>query len=110
MKDVSLLWLFVGLLFIGMSIPLIFEKVPSNRWYGFRTAKTFSSDRIWYAANQVAGYDLFWAGVAIAITAITTGLLFDRLASTSVYAVNIVVFFSTLVGALVHSFWNLNRL
>jgi uncharacterized membrane protein len=110
MNDVSLLWLFVGSLFMGISIPLIFEKVPPNRWYGFRVAKTCSSERIWYAANRVAGYDLLWAGVAIAITAVTTGLLFTQLASTAVNTINFVLFLSALVVAFAHSFWSLNRL
>lgn len=110
MKDTSLLWLFVGLLFIGISIPLILEKVPPNRWYGLRVAKTFASERIWYAANRVAGYDLLWAGVAIAIAAVTTGLLFDWLSSSFVQTSNFAVFFSALVVAVVRSFLRLNQL
>lgn len=110
MKDTSLLWLFVGLLFISISIPLILEKVPPNRWYGLRVAKTFSSQRIWYAANQVAGYDLLWAGVLIAIAAVTTGLLFNQYSSGIVQIINFTVFFGALVVAVVHSFLKLNQL
>jgi uncharacterized membrane protein len=106
----SPLWLFVGLLFIGISIPLILEKVPPNRWYGFRVAKTFSSERIWYTANRMAGYDLLWAGIAIAITALITGLIFHQLGSTTVQTINFALFISALVLAVVHSFWNLRRL
>jgi uncharacterized membrane protein len=110
MKNTSFLWLFVGLLLIGISIPLLLEKVPPNQWYGFRVAKTFSSEKIWYAANQVAGYDLLWAGVAITITAVITGLLFNQLSSTTVHKINFALFISALVLAVAHSFWNLHRL
>jgi uncharacterized membrane protein len=110
MKDAPLLWLFVGLLFIGISIPLVLEKVPPNRWYGFRVAKTFSNERIWYAANRVAGYDLLWAGVVIAITAVITGLLLPQLGSTTAHAINLALFIGALVVAVVHSFLSLNRL
>ena len=110
MENTSFLWLFVGLLFIGMSIPLILEKVPPNKWYGFRVAKTFSSERIWYAANRLAGYDLLWAGVAIIITAAITGLLFARLGSTTAHTINLAVFIGSLVVAVFHSFLNLNQL
>jgi uncharacterized membrane protein len=110
MKDMSFLWLFVGLLFIGISIPLILEKVPPNRWYGFRVPKIFSSERIWYAANRVAGYDLLWAGVAIAITATISGLLFERLGSITVHTINFALFFGAIVVAIAHSFLHLNRL
>lgn len=110
MKDTSFLWLFVGLLFIGISIPLILEKVPPNRWYGLRVAKTFSNQRIWYAANRVAGYDLLGVGVAIAIAGVTTGLLFNQHSSGIVQIINFTVFFGALVVAVVHSFLKLNQL
>jgi uncharacterized membrane protein len=110
MLNTSFWWLLVGILFIGIGIPLILEKVPPNQWYGFRVTKTFSSERIWYAANRIAGYDLLWAGSAIAITAITTGLLFNQIGSTTVYIINFALFVCALVIAVVHSFSNLNRL
>jgi hypothetical protein len=53
--------------FIAIGIPLALERVPPNHWYGFRTAKTFSNQTIWYAANRVAGIDLIIAGVVIAL-------------------------------------------
>jgi uncharacterized membrane protein len=58
---------FVGWWIPGMmallSLPMAMGMVPPNRFYGFRTAKTLSSPRIWYAANQRAGWLLFAAGV-----------------------------------------------
>jgi len=110
MKNALFLWLFVGLLFISMSIPLVLEKVPPNRWYGFRVAKTFSSERIWYSANRVAGYDLLSVGVVIAITAVVTRLLFDQLGLTNAHNINFAAFIGALVVAVIHSFLNLNRL
>jgi hypothetical protein len=110
MRNTSFLWLLVGLLFISISIPLILKKVPPNRWYGFRVAKTFSSERIWYAANRVAGCDLMLAGGAIAITAVITWAFFYQLGSTTAYTLNIAMFIGTLVVAVIHSFLNLNRL
>lgn len=38
-------------LFIAISLPLFFRKVPRNVVYGFRTRKTLSDDEIWYEAN-----------------------------------------------------------
>ena len=58
---------FVGWYIPGMmalfSLPMAMGIVPPNRFYGFRTGKTLSSPRIWYAANQRAGWLLFAAGV-----------------------------------------------
>lgn len=118
MKNTHLIWLFVGLILIGISIPLIFAKVPPNDWYGFRVAKTFSSRSIWYAANKVAGYDLLWSGIAVVITSVITWMLHDqrklalrdRLDSTVTNTINLTVLLVTLLLAVVHSFWYLNRL
>ena len=53
-----MMFLFCGLLFIGISIPLILGKIPPNHWYGFRTRKTLSNKEIWYKANKYMGKDL----------------------------------------------------
>lgn len=50
------------LLTAGLSVPLILRKVPPNPFYGLRTRRTFSSRRIWYAANRIAGIWLTIAG------------------------------------------------
>ena len=54
-------------MFIAIGIPLAVERVPPYHWYGFRSAKTFSIQTIWYAANRVAGIDLIIAGVVVAL-------------------------------------------
>ncbi|MBN1798775.1 MAG: SdpI family protein, partial [Spirochaetales bacterium] len=42
----------VGLLIGGLAIPLILEKIKPNMWYGFKTKKTLSDEKIWYPANK----------------------------------------------------------
>lgn len=37
------------------SIPLILEKIPPNRGYGFRVKKTLADECIWYKANRYGG-------------------------------------------------------
>jgi uncharacterized membrane protein len=66
----TLLFAFVGLLFAGLSIPLIQRRMPPNHFYGFRTKKTLSDAKIWYEANHISGHDLFVAGVLITITSL----------------------------------------
>lgn len=41
------------LLFIA-SVPLLLGFIPRNRFYGVRTAKTLSDDRVWYPVNRLA--------------------------------------------------------
>jgi uncharacterized membrane protein len=40
------------------SIPLILERVPPNRAYGFRTRQTLADPELWFRANRFAGYAL----------------------------------------------------
>jgi uncharacterized membrane protein len=53
----SLAFCGVGLLFIALSILLIQERVPPNSFYGFRTGKSLSDPKIWYAINRISGID-----------------------------------------------------
>jgi uncharacterized membrane protein len=47
-----------------VSVPLILRAVPPNRWYGVRTTRTLSSEKLWFRANHFAG----WAFLAAAGT------------------------------------------
>ena len=106
------LWLFTGFLFIAVSIPLILDKVPPNAWYGFRVAKTFANERIWYIANREAGYNLLYAGMTIALTAVVTKLLFNKygLSDNIFNSVNLFIFIFALMLAIARSFFTLNML
>lgn len=105
----TLKWWLAGIVFIVIGIPPIFEKIPPNPWYGFRVAKTFSDERIWYAANRVMGYDMLIAGLVILIGAIVVAKFIrgnPRLANQICFS----VFLFSLVTALAHGFWALSRM
>ena len=46
----------------ALGIPLILRLVPPNRFYGFRTATSFSSADAWYQINFAMGLALVAAG------------------------------------------------
>ena len=71
----ALLFALVGLLFVGLSIPLIRQRVPPNPYYGFRTAKTLSDPEIWYEVNRISGHDLFLAGALITLTSLVMAVV-----------------------------------
>jgi hypothetical protein len=52
-----------GLLITGLSIPMILRKLKPNGWYGFRTPKTLSDEKIWYPANVYSGKILLAVGI-----------------------------------------------
>ena len=55
----------IGALSILVGWPLAMRRIPPNRWYGVRVPATMSDHAIWYAANAVAGLDLFRLGLAL---------------------------------------------
>ena len=71
------LFALVGLLFIGISIPLILGRVPPNSFYGCRTTKTLSDPKIWYEANRISGKDFLISGLLILVASLVM-LAFGR--------------------------------
>jgi uncharacterized membrane protein len=106
----SILFAFVGLLFVGLSIPLIQGKIPPNRFYGFRTPKTLSDPKIWYEINRISGNDLFVAGALITITSLTMLVFGQRWEPRSVVVTLLAVMLLSLAGATWHGFKVLRRM
>ena len=73
----NMIWFYavMGILLILASVPMIAERVPPNRWYGFRTPRTQSDPKVWYPANRIAGQYLAFAGLVIVLTALGVVLL-----------------------------------
>jgi len=55
--------LYLPLLMILVSVPMVMRRVPPNGLYGFRTPKTLSNPQIWYEANRLAGVNLIIGAV-----------------------------------------------
>ncbi|MCD4818910.1 MAG: SdpI family protein [Candidatus Cloacimonetes bacterium] len=47
-----------GIILICLSIPLAQRKIKMNRFYGFRNAKSFSSEENWYKINNYGAKQL----------------------------------------------------
>ena len=63
----TVMFVFCSLLCGALAVPLILERVPMNRWYGVRIAKSFESDRNWYALNRFGGWQLLAYSVALGL-------------------------------------------
>ena len=86
------------------------ERVPPNHWYGFRTAKTFSNQTIWYAGNRVADIDLIIAGVVIALGMLAMFILLETVLPTLPIARwGFGLFIVAMTVVVVHGFWFLSR-
>lgn len=64
------LYILIGALFIGLSIPLILRRVPPNRWYGFRVRRTLASPDIWYPANAYSSWLMLGLGLLVILVAL----------------------------------------
>ena len=73
----ALLFTAVGLLLAGLGVPLLCGRVRPNSWYGCRSEKTLSDEKVWYAVNRVTGRDLVAAGAAVVFASVAL-LLFGR--------------------------------
>lgn len=55
----------IGVVLLGLGIPLANNRIPPNRWYGYRVSRhQFEHEEIWYAINEKGGKHLVFAGIA----------------------------------------------
>ncbi len=92
---ITALYVGFGLLLILVALPMIFGKVPPNRWYGFRTNRTLANQEIWYPANSYSGKLLLAAGAVISLAAIILALIPGL--SANAYAIVMVVVLTAAV-------------
>lgn len=59
-----ILYVLLGILLCGISVPLIRRRVRPNPIYGIRLPKLMHDEVLWYKANEYGGRMLFAAGVA----------------------------------------------
>ena len=70
-----IVYLFIGLMLVGLAVPLVRGRVRPNRWYGFRVQETLEDPDVWYAVNSYSGRLLLGLGVIVAATAIGLALV-----------------------------------
>ena len=55
MNTLSITFLLSGLLVFFACLPMVFGKIPMNKFYGMRTKNTFKNDMSWFHLNEVGG-------------------------------------------------------
>ena len=98
----SILFAVVGLVLIGIGIPLVLRKVPPNIFYGCRTRKTLSDPKIWYEANHISGRDFCISGALVFLASVLM-LLFGQSVNAD-YAVITLV--SVLLLSMAWAAWH----
>ena len=91
-----------GLLFIILGIPLSLDKIAPNGFYGFRTSKTLSDPKIWYAVNRIAGIDLCIAGVVIILGSLLFKIMLRSYSPQTLVYANLALLIVALVVMIIH--------
>jgi uncharacterized membrane protein len=105
---VLLTYMLVGGALVLLGLPLYSRKIPPNRFYGFRTARTLADPHVWYPVNRVTGG---WMVVTGAVTAgVATWV--QRAGYNVPFAamVNLITFSVGMLFMLIHSIvtlWNI---
>ena len=74
-SDIGMMDLIIGLVLVGLSIPLLLRKIPKNYYYGFRLRKAFKSKENWYAINAYGSKWMIGCGAILAVIgALTLGI------------------------------------
>lgn len=100
----SLIFVAVGLLISGVSVPLIKGRVPPNYLYGFRTRKTLSDERVWYEANRASGRAMFVAGVATSAASLAVLFFGQSMEADRAVFLLVAVLLLSMAGAVWYSF------
>ena len=108
----NLIWFYavMGILLLLASLPMIMQRVPPNRWYGFRTPRTQADPKVWYPANRIAGQFLAFAGLLIELATLGVALLHKQMTPATGATILIVVGIGSITVASVLSFLALRRI
>ncbi len=111
MTGFVIMFVCLGLLIVGFSVPMILRRVKRNPWYGFRTPKTLADERVWYAANAYSGRLLLMLGALWAVGAVVLryvpGIGTDLTGYSVACGVTLIVGLLAVVGL---SLWHLRSL
>jgi len=106
----SILFAVVGLVFIGISIPLIIRKVPPNPFYGCRTRKTLSDSKIWYEANHGSGIDFCIAGFIILMSSLAVLAVSRSVETNHAVVLLLIILLLAVGGAAWHGLITIKRM
>jgi uncharacterized membrane protein len=110
MENVIWFYAVIGVMLTLASLPMVMQRVPPNRWYGFRTPRTHADPKVWYPANRIAGQYFAFAGLLIALAALGVALLHKQMTPTTSASVLFVVGVGAVAAATTLSFIALRRI
>ena len=84
-----------------VAIPLVMGIIPRNRFYGMRSRKALTDDRIWYPVNRLGGLLVMLASMVYACVALLWPYSKTAADSSRIFLIHQLGFVLPLVVALV---------
>lgn len=97
------IFIFLGIVFIGLGLLLMKYPPAKNYFYGYRTRRAFLSDRNWYLAQKLGGKHLIISGVLFFVMLIVYIIVKSLVEEISDLAINIMIF-TPMIYALISIF------
>ena len=101
-NGITLVYVCNGLLFIILGIPLVLNKIGPNSFYGFRTAKSLSDPKTWYAVNHIGGIDVCIAGVSIILGSLLFRIILRSYTPSTMTLANAGMLICALACVVIH--------
>ena len=98
------LFIVIGALFVGLGIPLKQGRIPPNHFYGFRTPRTLTDEKVWYPANRVLGADMIRGGTVIVAVSLVMLALRGFVTAETAVLVLVAVSIATAAYMGIHGF------
>lgn len=92
-----------GILLALLSLPLLFEKIKPNPFYGVRITATMADPALWYSVNKYFARYLLAVGMAVIVAAV--GLYFVPNISVDAYALSVLGVFVLAFGVAMLQTW-----
>ena len=100
MVFLALVYSGLGLLFVGLAVPLIQQRVPPNSAYGYRVPQTVHDPSLWYPVNAYAGRLLCGVGLMVTPIAVLLALVPGMRPETYVIIMSTILVVGTLLMAV----------
>lgn len=94
-----------GFLILFLCLPLVYRKVPMNRYYGVRIGQSFASTERWYEINERGGRLLAYGSCVIILVGLAGFLAPPRYFLWYAVFAGIVVLVSILLPVVQTMFW-----
>ena len=105
-----LVFVFIGVVFIVLGIPLLLEKVKPNWFYGFRTPTILKNKDLWYKVNKQVGREFIIAGIILMIGSIYMIIFQPVITLIQLIIILLMILQLSLVFIIIRGFLLLKRL